>query len=193
MFWFLLFVLIIVIAIVASIIYSAPQRKKALTEELNNLNDFVVSQSHIGEDGNSAIAVDSINKKICLLIFYGDKVKSRIVSFRDLISAEIFIDGSEAVKTSRTSQSGEAILGGIIAGGIDTVIGGLSESKSSIKKATNIRLRIVINDSLEPIHVVNFLDGEYKTDSLTYRHAEEQARYWQGLLKIFITQADRED
>jgi len=103
------------------------------------------------------------------------------------------VDGKELIKTSRTSQLGGVILGGIIAGVVGAVIGGLSGSKTSIKKVTSIKLQVVINDTSEPVHLVNFLEGKFKTDSFLYRHAMEQARHWQALLSVLITRADRED
>ena len=105
--WLLIvFALILVLIIAASFISGTSQRKKALQEELNNQADFTVSQSFIGEDGNSAVAVDSVNKKICLLKLYGDQVKTAIISYRDLISAEIFIERGETAGTPLKKLSG---------------------------------------------------------------------------------------
>jgi len=194
--WFLFFLILILIAvvfIVVSIVKNTLQRRKALAEELDSLAGFKVSQSYLDDSGNTAIAIDRINKKICLLKHCGTEIKSKIVSYRDLLSAEVLVDGTEVVKTSRGSQLGGAILGGIIDGGVGAIIGGLSGSKTSIKKVNSIRLQIVINDSSEPIHLVNFLEGENDAGSFTCRQAMDQARYWQGLLSVFITQADRED
>ncbi|MDD2556085.1 MAG: hypothetical protein PHV50_06440 [Syntrophaceticus sp.] len=159
MWLFIIFACILAIIIASSFILGTYHRKKALTEELNDLVGFAVSQSYIGEDGNSAIAIDSVNKKICLLKLYEDRVKTTIISYQDLISAQIFINYSEAAGTS-------------------------------VKQASNIRLRIVISDSSEPVHVVCFFAGECKTDSLTYRHALEQAEYWKGLLSVLISQVE---
>jgi len=158
--WLLIvFALILALIIAASFISSTSQRKKALREELNNPAGFAVSQSFIGEDGNSAVAVDSVNKKICLLKLYGDQVKTAIVSYRDLISAEIFIERGETAGTP-------------------------------VKKLPGIKLRIVINNSSEPVHVVYFFTGECKKDSPAYRHAVQQAEYWKGLLSLYILPAD---
>ncbi|MGB4182580.1 MAG: hypothetical protein WBK41_04155, partial [Dethiobacteria bacterium] len=94
--WFLFFLILFLIAvvfIVVSIVKNTTQRRKALAEELDSLAGFKVSQSHLDDSGNTAIAIDSINKKICLLKHYGNEIKSKIVSYRDLLSAEVLVDG----------------------------------------------------------------------------------------------------
>lgn len=136
MLWFILIFFIIAIGIAVGTVYNASQKRKALAEALSNLAGFIVSQSYLDDSGNTAIAVDDSGNNIYLLKHCGDRVKTRVVPYRDILSAE---------------------------------------------------------DTSEPVHLVNFLEGEYKTDSFLYRHAMEQASHWQALLSVLITRADRED
>lgn len=193
MWWFILGVFILVIVIAVFIVYSISQRKKAMLDTLTSLPGFEASQSYMGEDGNSGVAIDDINRKICLINYDGDNIKTRIISYRDVLSTELLVDGNELVRTSRTSQIGGAILGGIIAGGVGAIIGGLSGSKTSTQKVKNISLLVVVNDSSEPTHLINFLDSECKKDSFLYRNSIGQARHWQSLISVLIKQADEED
>lgn len=106
MWLFILFSFILTIIIASPFICGTSRKKRALRDKLNNLIGFVVTKSYIGEDGNSAIAVDSINKKICLLKFYRDQVKPTIVPYRDLTSAEIFAERGNTAGTPFKRPSG---------------------------------------------------------------------------------------
>ena len=116
-----------------------------------------------------------------------------VLNYNQLLSSEIFQDGSSIIKTNRTSQIGGALLGNILIGPIGLLIGGLTGSKTQANKVHKIDLRIVVNDIKNPTHIINFLDSETNISSFTYQNAIEKARKWQDMLSVIIKTADEED
>ena len=73
-----------------------------------------------------ALCIDEVKQKIYLFTNYYNEEKLRSYSLKDLLQVEIIEDNVTITKTSRTSQVGGAIVGGMLAGGVGAVIGGLS-------------------------------------------------------------------
>ena len=116
----------------------ARARKKALVEY--NPPDFVATQKIISGDEETGIMIDESNKKVCLINCSLDNQKNlvindKVLSYRDILSSEIDEDiwgGSTTIitKTSRDSQLGGTLLGGLVLGPAGAVIGGLSGEKN---------------------------------------------------------------
>jgi len=122
---------------------------------------------------NYIVGVDENSRKVCFLdsdsdmdfnsvfIYYGaetDNIQysARTFSYKDILESEVIIDGETVTKTSRTSQVGGAILGGIFAGGVGAVIGGLSGKTASKEKVKTIQLKIIVNDIKNPLQIIPF-------------------------------------
>ena len=121
------------------------------------------------------------------------KMSVRVISSQDILSTELFEDGITVTKTVRSSQIGLALIGGIAFGGIGAVIGGLSGKTHSSKKIQRVALRLIVNDTVEPLHEVTFLDTETNRDGILYKLAMEKARHWHGLMEVVIKRADMDD
>lgn len=169
------------------------KKKKAIEELLASLDDFSATQHVIGENAGTGIALDEQRKRICLIDYGGSDISQRTVSYKDVLSCEIFEDGETVTKTSRSSQVGGALIGGLALGGVGAIIGGLSGKTKSQGKVKRVDLRLVVNDTSNPLHDVNFMDIEGKKDGLIYTQAIAQARHWHGLVSVLIKQADAED
>lgn len=169
-------------------------RNKVETKIINE-NNFSFSLPN-----KNGIKVDALNKNIYLLKPSTNFIKilkqqheEIVLNYNQLLSSEIFQDGSSVIKTNRTSQIGGALLGNILIGPIGLLIGGLTGSKTQANKVHKIDLRIVVNDIKNPTHIINFLDSETNISSFTYKNAIEKARKWQDLLSVIIKTADEED
>lgn len=115
------------------------------------------------------------------------------ITYRDVLTSEIFVDGETITKTARGSQLGGALIGGLALGGVGAIIGGLSGKTKSSEKVKRVDLRITVNDTKSPLHDLNFMDIEGKKDGIVYKSAMEQARHWHGLIAVLIKTADNED
>jgi hypothetical protein len=164
-----------------------------LKRRLSSLEEFSPSQQIMGADGDSGLAVDENRKKICLIKrTLAEGIKLKVLTYRDILSSEIFEDGNTIIKTSRSSQLGGALIGGIALGGVGAIIGGLSGTKISSNKVKKNDLRITVDSMANPIHDINFMNMECKKSQLLYISAMEQSRHWHGLLTVIIERRAKE-
>ena len=190
--WVALFVgLVIAVVIIQQIIIS--NQKSTMEAKLASLPDFNATQKFMGNDGGSGIAIDEERKKVCLIKFRSNDAVMGVCSYRDLISSELFEDGNTVTSTSRSSQIGGALVGGIALGGVGAIIGGLSGKTTSTQKPKRVDLRVTVNRTDSPIHDVNFMDIETSKDGIIYTVAMQQARHWHGLISVLIRRADDEE
>ena len=193
-FWTLV-VIVFVLTIIVCIIQAMERskRKKAMDAYLSEIDDFSITQKVIGDDGATGLAIDEQRKKVCLIDHRQNSVSSKVVSYKDLLSSEICEDGVTITKTMRSSQIGGALIGALALGGIGAIIGGLSGKTQTVGKVKRVDLRITVNDTQTPHHVVNFLNLESKKDGIVYELAIATARRWHGLIEVLIKRADTED
>jgi hypothetical protein len=189
-FFIIMFILLIII-VVAQIIKSANIQvdKKEMGYKLNVLSDFTSTQKILGDDGKTGLAIDEKRKKIGLIT----QNHIDVISYSDILSSEIFEDGDTITRSSRTSQVGGALLGGLVLGGVGAIIGGLSGRKTSSKKVNRIDLRLTVNRTQSPIHDINFYNGLCKRTDSIYKKTIDQVRHWHGLIDVLIRIADRDD
>jgi hypothetical protein len=166
--------------------------RSALRTAVAALPGFKPSREMVGGDGATGIAVDEQSRKVCLSVS-GPPPTTRIVGYKDLLEAEILENGKTVTKTARTSQVGRAVLGGLLLGPVGLLAGALTAKTKSTDKVQRVDLKIVVNDTTRPVHIVNFLQGNWDRTSPAYHGAIATAREWHGLLLVLIQQADRED
>lgn len=165
---------------------------EARTGNLKAVPNFNSDKFHFGD--KTGIAFDESKYQVNLIQINGDNsLISRIISYRDILSVEIFEDGDSTTKTSRTSQAGGALVGGVLLGGVGLLVGGLSGKQVTTTKVTRVDLRIVVNDVKNPLHDVNFLKLESPRNGILYEQASSKARNWLGTLEVLIRKADDED
>ncbi len=171
--------------------------KKNINDKINSLTDFTVNQVTLGDFiiPGSGIAFDKNRKKICLIKWGNEGIDLNIISTRDILSSEIFMDGVSITKTDRSSQLGGALIGGLAFGGVGAIIGGLSGSTVSSTNIKDAILRLVINRTSNPIYDINFLHVNANTEdnSDEYINAMQEIRHWQALMEVVIKHADLED
>jgi hypothetical protein len=156
------------------------------------LPGFQANRKTFGEDGLQGILIDENARKVCLTAV-GPPPWVKVFEYRDILAVEILEDGQSLTKTIRTSQAAGAILGGLLLGPVGALAGALTAGKKTVNKVRSVDLKIVVNDSSRPVHVVKFLQGECDRTSFVYGSAIAEAREWHGLLMVLIEQADREE
>lgn len=143
--------------------------------------------------GSKGFSIDEENMKICLLSFGETEIKHKIIGYNDLLAGEIVEDGISVTKTSRSSQVGGALVGGLLLGGAGAIIGGLSGKKTTSKELDSISLRLTINDLNEPILDYRLNNKSFKGDPQYQKSIEELARHWHAVMGILIRRADQQD
>jgi hypothetical protein len=165
------------------------RKQMQIENRLKIIVNFTPTQQVIGCDGECGIAIDEQQKKICIVYLHSHV----IISYKDLLSSELFEDGVTVTKTVRSSQIGGALIGGVLLGGVGAIIGGLSGKTQNSGKVKRIDLRLTVNDTMNPIHDINFLNVETKKNSTNYQQAMQRARHWHGLIEVLIKRAEVED
>jgi len=207
---------------VFSLITGGPEKARKKQEEgKNRLDDNIRTQfekegimiSQEYRDVNySVIGLDEENFKICFLNsnakvnpdlyeFLHDNITDNIqyststFDYKDILETEVIIDGETVTKTSRSSQVGGAILGGILAGGVGAIIGGLSGKSSSKEKVKTIQFKIIVNDIKEPLQIITFFNESKSIDrnNEKFIKANKEIMHWHSLFKIIIDIADKEE
>lgn len=161
--------------------------------------DFTATHKLLSSPFNAsqpAILIDDQRQKVCLLNQMPDP-SPRIFPYQDLLGVEIVEDGLSVVatKTSRTSQLGSALVGGVLFGGAGAIVGGLSGKTVSTAhdRVNAVQLRLLVDDISHPHFVVDFLGKQVSKLSAEYSSALAQARQWHGVLEVLIRRMDAED
>ena len=176
-------------------------------EEVVEVENLEVDRYYISADYKAVIIIDETNQKICFIentVKGIDKFKNTskdfnydytLYKFSDLLETEILQDGETVTKTSRGSQVGGALLGGVLAGGVGAIIGGLSGSTTSDEEFSKITLKVLMNDTQNPVKLIYFLDeiANVKKYDDRYKKANADSMDWHGVLKVIIQQVDKED
>ncbi len=169
--------------------------QKAIKNRIDKIPNFTISNILMGTTGENAIVIDENKAKICLAKKESSNISIKIYNFRDILEVEILEDGSSLTKTSRSSQVGGMLIGGLALGGVGAIIGGLSGKTNTVDKVSNIDLKIIVNDIKTPMHLIKILqlsDG-VKKDAMTYKTSIANARQWSSLITVLINKADKED
>ncbi len=167
----------------------------------SKLENFKITNEHVSELIDNAILIDEENNKFCVV--WDDLGKYKIYSYSDILESEIVEDGKSVTKTRRSSQIGGALIGGALAGGVGAVIGGLSAKTESDNEVISVDLKLVVNDTENPLHLINFLKASVddlngkpipiKTKERNYINAKAKINHWHSLMTVLINKADKED
>lgn len=214
------FTLPVIFAILAMIFGNTEKAKKDHEDSINRFEDkikkkFDEEKVEITQQyrtyNYSIVGLDENNQKVCFLDsdsemnlkdlnFFGavtDNIQysSRTFDYKDILEAEVIIDGETVTKTSRSSQIGGAILGGILAGGVGAVIGGLSGKTASKEKVKSIQLKVIVNDIKNPLQIIPFLNETNSIDRSNQKfiNANKEVMHWHSLFKVIIDMADKEE
>ncbi len=118
--------------------------------------------------------------------------------YKDVLASEISENGNTITRSSRSSQLGGALIGGLALGGVGAIIGGLSGKTVSSDNVQGIDLHLIVNRTNSPIHSINFLEAsgensEIKKSSVLYQESMQKARNWHSLFQVIIRQANEDD
>lgn len=170
------------------------QKQDEMDHRLKQIPNYKPSQRYTSVNGNDTLSIDEKNKRISFISLTTSE--NRVYSYHDILKSEILTDGSSVTSTNRASQLGGALLGGLLAGGVGALIGGLSGSTTSRDKVKKIELNIIVNDTVNPVYKIAFLDSEFSTylkDSQEYKDGYNTAYHCHQLIGVLIRQADNED
>ncbi|MFT3729552.1 MAG: SHOCT domain-containing protein [Terricaulis sp.] len=101
------------------------------------------------------------------LIALGPVSKPKQYSLDQITQVEVLRDGASVTSTNRGSQIAGAAIGVIAFGGLGLLLGGLTGSKRNQSTVHSIALKVFVDDSAAPAHMIEFFKSPDKkgTDS----------------------------
>lgn len=182
---------------VAFIIVSR-QRKK-IERHIMNIPGLNVSLSFVDnklngyglDDEKGVLCLSSWNDKKSIAKG-GSEFLDRVISYKNIVSAEILCSGDTVTRVNRGSQALGAIAGGVLAGGVGVAIGALSGSSRTQRKS-DVNLQIVVDQGKTSRIMIPFVSGKVKEGTLEFNTAMEQARDWLAVLSSFIRRVESEN
>lgn len=172
---------------------------------LSKTTDFKASHKFISPIADGMIAIDEVSKKVLLIenkhnnLMHFSKTSSKyeyqhkVFSFNDVLQAEILEDGVTVNKTSTGSQVGRAVLGGLVAGGVGAVIGGLSGETVSSDKIKKAQLKVIVNDKEKSFYIITLVsfDEPQSKDNLYYKPMNDKLIHCFNLLTHILKKEEK--
>ena len=167
------------------------RKVETIKERIRNLADFEPEDVFVSNFSLTGIAIDPNQGQLLL----ADEADLRRCTVPSVVSCEILEDDVQLAYVNRGSQLARAAVGGLLAGGVGTIVGGLSASQRNINKVKKIILRIVVDDFDKPNHDIVLLDWSLgkrglKRDGVIYRAALEVAELWHSRVRAMIKATD---
>jgi hypothetical protein len=186
-----------IIVIVALVVFALSVAMKIAKRELelkskqknewklafDSIPDFTSNDSYVSLSGD-AISFDNTRKKLC---FFNKDQKANIYDYSKILQCELVIDGETISKKSTGSAVGRAVLGGILTGGIGAIIGGVTGKSSQKQTIKNMDLKIIINDTTNPIFKINFYTGHTIKGSAAYKAKYAEIEKWNAIISGLIS------
>lgn len=130
-----------------------------MEEKISSMSDFVPSQKIVGVEDFYTFMIDDTHEQICYL----DSTKKHIIPYDKIIKVELIEDGTTISSKSTMRTIGGTLVGGMLAGGVGAVVGGLSGNSKNLKKVSAIQVKISIRDLNVPSITIDAFNARTMT------------------------------
>jgi len=175
------------------------ERSEAMQQKIARIENFTISRKIEGFGGFYIFTIDEINEKIALVT----ESVNHVVSFSDIIGVELIEDGNTVSKKSTTRTIGGAIVGGVLAGGVGTIVGGLSGNSTQKNKVSSLFVKILLRSLDKPSLLITCFDSrtmttehkasietDGKLESYIYKIGKKNADDIKDLVSVIIDRID---
>ena len=185
----LIFALILIVLLFGVLLLhlGAPSRKNTSDSSNVGTQDFLPSQMYLDNGGSGGIAINEGTKKVCLM--KSAEAPPRYLSSTELLASGILKNGVFLGQTTRTNP--KEIIDDV-QGKLKEILATEASEPSPNNQSQKIDLCLVINDTDDPIHLINFLDMDAKEGGVIYDKALNNVKHWHHLLSEIINQADNQ-
>ena len=155
----------------------------AVVESHNAMLGFVISKS-VGD----YIQVDETNKKVKFphitmqnaLNNMLNQSASKEYDFKDIVGFELIENDNSVTK----GGLGAAAVGGALFGGAGAITGGIIGKKTTVGVCKNLRVKVTLRNSSDPMVMIDFIQSPVKTTSQQYLSAQEDAHKVMSMLQV---------
>ena len=174
-------------------------RSEVLKNKLSTLEGFTISKKVDGFGGFYTFAIDEINEKIAFIT----ESLSHVVSFSEVIGVELIENGNTVSKKSTTRTIGGAVVGGVLAGGVGSIVGGLSGNSTQKSKVSSLSVKILLRNLDKPSLIITCFDSrtmtiehkasietDGKLESYIYKIGKKNADEIKDLVSVIIDRTD---
>lgn len=144
-------------------------------EDQSALTQFCVTRQVPG-----LLCIDENSQQWYTPVGPGGKKHPRIHKFSDIIDFELLEDGNTITK----GGLGQAVVGGVLFGGVGAIVGGVTGKKHGKSTCSNMQIKVTLNDMSEPTEYISLITSEVKKSSLLYKNMANQAQECLSLFQV---------
>lgn len=171
---------------------------KSFKTSITEGNKFIVSKNVDGFAGSYFFAVDETNEKVG----FATKSETIIINFINIIGVELIENGNIILKKNATRTIGGAIVGGVLAGGAGSIVGGLSGSSTQQNKVTSVYIKLLLRSIDKPSltiicfdnwmnsKIVKTLKEARQAEDYVYNFGKRNAVEIKDLISVIIDRTD---
>ena len=192
-FWGIGFVVVIIFVSVFQI--KQTNKRHEAIERLKSSSDFKTTTEIVDYDAKYWVGINNTSSeiKIILLNSNGEHNKEYLLKFANIISVELIEDGKTTFSKSAFRTIGGAAVGGVLAGGVGAIVGGLSGGSEENRSISRMDIKLLLRDYYESSIIIEEYSGvEVKTSDLVYKMVHQQAMELIDHIKIIIDKVNKE-
>jgi hypothetical protein len=153
-------------------------------------NDFTPSKQGISYDQKLVIGINDEKMRLAILTKspYTQDYTFESIPFSSIIEAKVIKNKQTITTTSTSSQIIRGVAGGIIAGGLGALIGGIGGKTKSNEHIKELSLEIVVNSLLNPRIVIPFYFSELALDTTKEKNQDivNNVENWYRIFTVII-------
>lgn len=154
-FVFLLIGVVVIVAVFSSV--RAQNKGYAVLKSRLSMQ-YALDEVFVSPDDLSFLGFDFVNKKVIV----GNRTADFAYSFESIASVEVVRNGVMLSQTNRGSQALGAVVGGLAFGGVGALLGGLTGSTRMKERISELKLKIIADDTIKPVHTVTIFASKSK-------------------------------
>lgn len=147
----ILFVMIMVVN--ANATNKAKETQEKISSLINSAPEFNTTRT-LAISGEMVLLINDTGKQICILLPQFKKV----IGFDQVYDVEYVVNEETIASKSTLRTIGGAVVGGVLAGGVGAIVGGLSGKTKTESKISKIAVKVLIRDIDIPALNISYFD-----------------------------------
>lgn len=152
--------------------------------EANKENKVELNSFNPTKKIGSFIEFDDNQQKWLVPGFLGNKKKSIVYDYSDIVDFELLEDGESIA----TGGLGRALVGGALFGGAGAIVGGVTGKRKNKGVCNNLEIKVTINDINNPAVFIKFVTSSMKKNGFLFKSMYEDAQECLSTLQVICDQ-----